>query len=79
MGFDSGNEQPLQVCWSWKSKKIYAHIYQNRWFSVNNYKGFWWALFNCIKHLAKFVIFADFNRNLTLDEMSYILPQYAIR
>ena len=53
------------------------YLYPNRWISVNYYKGFRWAVFNCIKHLdlAKFVIFADFNRKLTLDEMSYSLPE----
>ena len=31
------------------------------------------------KYIEKFKIFADFNRNLNLDEMSCTLPQYVIR
>jgi len=62
-----------------KSKMIHWHLYQNRWVSVNHNRSFQRAVFYCIKDLEKYLIFTDFNRIFSLDEMSYILPQYVIR
>jgi len=59
-----------------KSKMIHWHLYQNRWVSVNHNRSFQRAVFYCIKDLEKYLIFTDFNRIFSLDEMSYILPVY---
>ena len=51
------------------------HLYPNRWVLVNhNWEFRQVVIFWVIKHRKKFVIFADFNHNLSLYEMSDLLP-----
>jgi len=57
-----------------KSKMNYANIYQIKWFSVNNYRGFRWAVFSRIKFFVENSDICRFYGIFSLDEIRYILP-----